>query len=210
MYKIEEEALIQNESNWLYDRRKWLKMALLGGIALSSPWIISCDSDVDEKTPNLDGNGILTKGEMKVLFSLQNTLFPKTPNSPSASEINAHQFFVWMMSDPHFPQSEKDYYLEKLQQFKTQFEEEYEKSFDLGSELEQTKFIEININESWFQGFLSRMITIIFEATLLDPIYGGNTDELGWQWLEHIPGSPRPNSDNKYPQILHQLRASIS
>jgi len=45
------------------------------------------------------------------------------------------------------------------------------------------------------------MLTLIFEALLLDPIYGVNTNNIGWNWLNHDPGVPRPNKENMYPTI---------
>jgi len=38
----------------------------------------------------------------------------------------------------------------------------------------------------------------IFEALLVDPVYGGNPNGIGWKWLEHQPGLPRPTADKRY------------
>ena len=38
----------------------------------------------------------------------------------------------------------------------------------------------------------------IFEALLSDPVYGGNPEGIGWRWLGHRPGFPRPNQRNRY------------
>ena len=46
--------------------------------------------------------------------------------------------------------------------------------------------------------WLSLMMTYLLEALLSDPVYGGNKDQKGWQWLEHIPGFPTPTTDQVY------------
>jgi hypothetical protein len=42
--------------------------------------------------------------------------------------------------------------------------------------------------EKW----LSRLIYYTIEAMFSDPIYGGNTYELGWTSTLHTTGNPRP------------------
>ena len=46
---------------------------------------------------------------------------------------------------------------------------------------------------------MNRVLSYILEALATDPIYGGNTNEIGWDWLEHQPGMPRPSTTNKHP-----------
>jgi len=42
------------------------------------------------------------------------------------------------------------------------------------------------------------MMSYLIEALLSDPVYGGNKDQKGWLWLEHIPGFPTPGPDKVY------------
>ena len=39
------------------------------------------------------------------------------------------------------------------------------------------------------------------EALLTAPAYGGNTDGIGWRWLEYVPGFPLPGSGTRYPEL---------
>lgn len=48
------------------------------------------------------------------------------------------------------------------------------------------------------QSWLSMLMVYLLEALLADPIYGGNTDTRGWQWLRHQPGFPRPPADHAW------------
>ena len=46
----------------------------------------------------------------------------------------------------------------------------------------------------WGESFIETILTYLFEALLGDPIYGINKDEVGWKWLHHTPGLPRPTA----------------
>ena len=41
----------------------------------------------------------------------------------------------------------------------------------------------------------------LLEALLADPVYGGNTDEVGWKWLGYTAGFPRPPIGKRYFEI---------
>lgn len=183
---------------------------MLGGIAASAPWITSCETVSDEDMPNLDGGEIFTQEEMKNIYALQNFLLPEEGYGPSAAQMNAHQYFVWSLSDVHLPSSEKEYFVGKTIQFFKICKEQMNKSFHELEDMEKEKFLLKNMPEGWFESYVSRMITVIFEATLLDPIYGGNTEEKGWEWLEHSPGSPQPTTETKYPEILNKIKPQLS
>lgn len=193
--------------SWQMERRKWLKLAL-AGVALSQiPWIISCDSNKTEDlvTLSLDGKGMLSLDEMKALHTIQNILVPNDGNGPSAEMVNAHAYFIWTLEDQKLPNSEKDYFIDKLKDLILLCKEKFGKNLIDLDKADQELFIANNTLSGWTQGYLSRMITIIFEAILLDPIYGGNPDEIGWDWLEHIGGAPRPTAATKYPEIYNNI-----
>lgn len=208
-YEIEEIEL-GKDLKWQLNRRRWLQLALLGSAAISLPWITSCESSSEEGLPNLDGGGIFTSEEMKNVYALQNFLLPDEGDGPSASKMNAHQYFVWSLNDKHLPSSEKDYFVGKSIQTFDLCKEQMGKSFYELESMEAENFLLKNMSEGWFESYISRMITVIFEATLLDPIYGGNINEEGWNWLEHIPGSPRPDVNTKYPNILTKINPNLA
>lgn len=189
------------------ERRKWLKLAFAGIVLTQIPWIVSCENtSIDpNKIPVLDGKDILTNEEMKTLYLIQNILVPNDGNGPSAGMVNAHNYFIWTLEDQNLPISEKEYFINKLQDLITLSKEKFGNNFNDLPSKDQELFIANNITSGWTQTFLSRMITIIFEAMLLDPIYGGNPNEIGWDWLDHIGGSPRTNAQTKYPEIYQNI-----
>jgi gluconate 2-dehydrogenase gamma chain len=56
----------------------------------------------------------------------------------------------------------------------------------------------------WGKNWCAAMLMLIFEALLLDPLYGGNTNEAGWKWLKHTAGYPRPTEANRYERIMER------
>ena len=73
----------------------------------------------------------------------------------------------------------------------------------------QTKIVGLLAKKKKTKVWLSKLLTSIFEALLADPIYGGNPNEIGWEWLGHNPGSPRPEERNSYPNIIKTVRNEI-
>ncbi|MEE8342688.1 MAG: gluconate 2-dehydrogenase subunit 3 family protein, partial [Gammaproteobacteria bacterium] len=51
------------------------------------------------------------------------------------------------------------------------------------------------------RNWLSTLLTYLLEALLADPVYGGNPNGIGWQWLEHQPGYPLPPKDKAWHRI---------
>jgi len=136
--------------------------------------------------------------ERSVLSAVQEHLFPSTFDSPGAKDINATKYLENIMKNKIFKPSNRQliksgiYWVDET-----------------ASKLENRSFLKLSIYkkekvlrdiETFRNGekWLSLILTYIFEALLSDPLYGGNPNGIGWQWLEHQPGYPRPNSNMIY------------
>jgi len=49
--------------------------------------------------------------------------------------------------------------------------------------------------------WLATLIAYTLEALLGDPLYGGNPEGIGWRWLGHEPGLPRPTPLTIYGRL---------
>lgn len=145
-----------------------------------------------------------SKEEFRSLSALLETLFPDDGNGPGALTLNADKYVLWILNDEISDPEESDYILDKFEQFESKLKKEKEVRFHELSRSAQIDWIDQESKESDGRKLFSRLMTLIFEALLLDPLYNVNPDGIGWEWLEHDPGLPRPSSDNKYPQILEQ------
>lgn len=189
-----------NENEWLISRKAFVKTLVLSGVALQLPWLSSCstDDEVGETKP-------LTKSQFKTLRAVQDILFPEDENGPSARDINASNYLVWVLNDKRVDPEENAYLIEKLDEFISQTKQKYGYEFFELYQTTQEEFIESISSEAWGEKWLSRLITFIFEALLLDPSYGCNANEVGWEWLNHDPGQPRPIKEIMYPEIFDKL-----
>jgi hypothetical protein len=173
---------------------------LLGIVAISTaaiiPTAISCSS-----SPIHDVHNQLTEFDFATLIAVQNHLFPARENSPGAEQLHAATYYSWTLmdkeEDPAITQKMRDglKWIEETSQdlFKTSF-------MELSDEQKEIALRTLE-KESYGESWISLTITRIFEALLSDPIYGSNTSEAGWKWLDHTAGIPRPTQTNKYKNI---------
>ena len=145
-----------------------------------------------EKIPAGRDPNILSELEWNILVAIQDILFPSEENSPGARDINAAGFFQWVISDPLLDPDETEFRKNGITWIEETAVENRSKSFvDLDKD-KQEMVLRYAEKYSWGESWLSATILHIFEALLSDPIYGGNTDERGWKWLNYTAGIPRP------------------
>ena len=124
----------------------------------------------------------------KVIEAVQEVLFPKGLNAPSASEFGATNYLAVVSTHPSFWAEDLKflaYGAELLMQEKSAFLTMSPKERDEALR----DFVSKNIKgERW----VSLLLFYTIEALLSDPIYGGNRDKLGWRWLNHNSGQPQP------------------
>lgn len=191
---------MNSDNQWEISRKSFVKSILLSGAALQLPWLLSCSNDKEytgSTTP-------LSKEQFNLLLAVQNTLFPADGNGPGAADVNAGTYVLWVLNDDRVDPEENEYLIEKLDKFKVRCKEETGYEFtDLNAE-EQHQFVRKISEIIWGRRWTSRLLTLIFEALLLDPQYNINPNEIGWKWLNHDPGSPRPTKKILYPEIFER------
>lgn len=144
----------------------------------------------------------LTDEDFTTLTEVQEHLFPRNSNSPGAIDIHAAQYFTWVLMDTEKDPDTLTQLRDGIRWTKETANETYSQKFiDLDFD-EKENVIQIMANEGWGENWLSLTLTLIFEALLSDPIYGSNTDETGWEWLEHSAGNPRPDQSQMYNPIV--------
>jgi len=138
------------------------------------------------------------------LSEVQEHLFPRSKEigdknfSPSAKDINAIGYLQVMLDAPDADNDEVKFILKGVtwldQLSKTMLKAPFVRLNTIEREQVLQKISASETGETW----LSTLLRYIFEALLTDPVYGGNTNSMGWKWLEHQAGFPRPPEDKKY------------
>jgi len=174
------------------DRRTFLyRIGAIGALAVATPLIYKMITDERDSS-------VFNNRQWEIVEAVQNHLFPSRKDSPGAKEINARLYLQWVVSDPNMDPEEMQWVINGFDWIEETAFEETNKSFlELGFD-EKEKVLRVAEAAGWGENWISKNLLYIFEALLCDPIYGGNENEIGWKWLEHIPGLPRPTEKQRY------------
>jgi len=167
-----------------------------GGVIASTIASLSMKSfsAVFDKTwaDKLVDSGLSSK-QWEILFAVQNHLLPSEPGKPGAQDVNTLSYFRSIITDPDYDQGDRNFVKTGLIELE-----------GISIKLMKTTFIDLSATqrEQALRAFekepngypwITTQLNYILEALLTDPLYGGNPNGIGWKWLEHTPGFPRPN-----------------
>lgn len=193
---------LKNVPDWQVSRKEFLRTLLAASLLTSIP-VSKLFGQTGPYTQS-----VLNEDQKSILKSIQEILFPSDENGPGADELNAFDYLIWVVSDPNKDPGEVDYIINGIAWVDETANEEYSKNYNDLSQKEKEELVAEISRERWGGNWLSVILTFIFEALLCDPQYGGNQDNIGWKWLDHNPGQPRPTKKLLYPGILTTMRES--
>lgn len=140
--------------------------------------------------------------QRQTVASVQEHLFPKGPDSPGATDINAAAYLEWVITTPGIDPDTRNTIVNGVGRLQDASRERFDAVFvDLDDERSEQLLRYLADKTRWGRAWLSLMLYYIFEALLSDPVYGGNPDGIGWRWLQHQPGFPRPPADKIYGKL---------
>ncbi len=145
---------------------------------------------------------LFTEQQRAIVSAVQEHLFPKGANSPGAIDINAGPYLEWAITAPGIDPDTRNTIVNGVGRLQDATRERFGDVFNrLSYEQKEQLLRYLADNTRWGRAWLSLMLYYIFEALLSDPVYGGNPDGIGWKWLEHQPGFPRPPPDRIYGRL---------
>lgn len=189
------EFYAQLPSNW--QRRKFLTQAAKSATALTlAPLLLQLSACQRQEATQT----ILQQHPWPTFAAVHAVLFPADGNGPSAQDIQATLYLHQVLQTPDFDVAERKFILDGVA-WLDQYAKEQHKSTFLGLAAPKQDVVLRAIAQSeagdrWLGGLL----TYLLEALLSDPVYGGNPQGIGWQWLQHQPGFPRPTQPS-YQQV---------
>lgn len=173
----------------LLSRREFISILA----ATASVYPLSSLATNSSKKPVIEYN----KEPWITLSAVQEHLFPKE-TSIGAKDIQALEYLRATMNTPDFNEDEKKLIHNGVGWLNALSMQTHSKKFiQLDNKLKEKILRRIegsNAGERW----LSTLLTYLLEALLSDPVYGGNPKGIGWKWLQHQPGFPRPSANKKY------------
>jgi len=144
---------------------------------------------------------IFSKRQWQLVAAVQEMLFPSDENSPGAGDIHAGPYLQLVVADKNVDSQLTTFIREGFDWLEEETQKRHGTSF-LKMNLSRREAVLHEIETTdWGETWLALLLLYIFEALLSDPIYGANPDGIGWQWLNHHPGYPRPNKNTMYGKI---------
>ena len=188
---------------WKLSRGNFLKsLAILG---LASQLVVSCNSEKENTSEAQEITPLMSNLEARTIRAVQSILFPNDGNGPSAEDLNAFEYLLWFLQDELLDDYNRKSYAKGATKVNQKALDLFNQNFtDLPLD-KQEEIVALMVADKKTKMWFSRLVTYIFEALLADPIYGANPNNVGWQWLSHNPGQPRPSTEISYPTIFKTI-----
>lgn len=184
----------------MLNRREFIRVIALAVAAY--PLSSLAESRKQEQLPAKDTFRQKLKDPWLTLAEVQEHLFPAETEapliSPGAKDIHALDYLRAMMAAPDFDKTKHELIIKGVTWLNELSKQNHSKMFiQLDSETKEKILRRIESSRPG-QRWLSVILTYLLEALLTDPVYAGNPDGIGWAWLQHQAGFPRPPEDKKY------------
>ncbi len=179
----------------LISRRRLLMAAAGGSLATMFPLsAVAAENNRQKPAKKLE--------RWPVIDVVQQHLFPAEVKAPGAREINALAYLQFVVTDTTLDAEDREFITQGAVWMEGMAQQMHKASFTKLDEKDREAVLRRIAASDSGENWLSTLMLYIVEALLTDPVYGGNTDQLGWKWLEHIPGFPRPPPDKTFPHLL--------
>ena len=140
--------------------------------------------------------------QRRALRAVQEHRFPGEADSPGAADINAAAYLEMAISAPGIDPDTRNTVVNGIGRLQDASRERFDVLFNSLDYEQREQLLRYLADETrWGRAWLSLLLYYVFEALLSDPVYGGNPGEIGWRWLEHQPGFPRPPADTTYGSL---------
>ncbi len=156
----------------------------------------SVNSSLSQSKVTIDPG--LSRRQWKTIIAVQDHLFPSEQDAPGAKEVNSQAYLYAILSDANRDDEDRQLVKNGLLELQDICWQQYKKLFTQltaeQAELVLREFEKSPDGRPW----LMTILGYIFEALLVDPVYGGNPNGIGWKWLQHQAGLPRPTMETRY------------
>jgi len=188
-------------------RREFItRMSLLGSLAMSYPPSALAELRQSKKTTVEKWQ---QQPEWQTLAQVQEILFPPGDDIPGASDIGATIYLYRAIENPGADGEDKDFIFRGIGWLDGLTQERHKKTFVQLSETQQQATIEVIVKSKAGQNWIATLLTYTLEALLMDPVYGGNPDGIGWKWLAHQPGFPTPPVDKTWDKLVQRRHMTV-
>lgn len=117
---------------------------------------------------------------------------------PKAKElgINIPRYMHTVFSHSRITTQEKEFLKNGVKWLNEEAFEMHKNNYKSLSKSKRQEVLHSFAKTQWGENFLDSILRYTLEATLGDPIYGGNNNQAGWRWLEF--DTPNPVAKRAY------------
>ncbi|MGD8384068.1 MAG: gluconate 2-dehydrogenase subunit 3 family protein [Lysobacterales bacterium] len=143
-----------------------------------------------------------TAEQRGVMTALTEHLLPKGANSPGAGDVNAVAYMEFTVFREGMDPGLQRFFLRRIATVQEASQERFSTPFPRLDETQRELLVgDIARHTHWGEHWLALVLGYVLEALLADPVYGGNPGGIGWRWLQHRAGFPRPPRDKIYTRL---------
>lgn len=136
---------------------------------------------------------LFSSSQQATVQAVQAHLFPNDPDSPGAMDINATEYLQRAITAPGIDPDTRNVIVNGADRFQDASRERFDGVVATLKHQEREILLRYLADKTrWGRAWLSLLLYYILEALLSDPVYGGNPNGIGWHWLDHQAGFPRP------------------
>jgi gluconate 2-dehydrogenase gamma chain len=178
-------------------RRDFLKRSSLAALSVGVPKAACADTGAGQAVSGKTFN----QAQWSTIGAVQDHLLPSEPDSPGARDLNATAYLDRTLADPKFDPDIRGFILKGIGWLDEIAREQQGLAFHQVETAGREDLLRRIAGKGAGERWLSTLITYSLEAMLADPLYGGNPGGIGWKWLDHDPGQPRPAADKIYGRL---------
>jgi len=192
------------------NRRDFVKSSLAVSLLAG---LVGCKPSVNESSSKANNEPLIKSSKDTVelgayvfsdkqqqdLQAISMRLFPDDGDGPSADDLHFLTYLEWAMTDEQNVSDGDPEFIAKGIGWLNQFSnDDYGKDFkDLSTEV-QDKLLTATAKSDAGERWMALLVYYLIEALALDPFYGGNPNQVGWNWLQHQGGFPHPVAGKTY------------
>ena len=128
-------------------------------------------------------------------------LLPSESDSPGAADINALGYLRFVVNDARTAADDREFILQGNRWLDDLAKERLGRSFVALNGEEKEQLLRQIARSAAGENWISTLLSYLLEALLTAPAYGGNTDQVGWRWLQVVPGFPLPGPGTRYTEL---------
>ena len=156
------------------------------------------EDGVFTRSPPSTGN-YFSDRQRSTLDAVLMRLFPEDGNGPGARDLNALPYLEWTMTEPvNLRDGDPEFFAKGIGWLDSVSRTMHGGCFVSLTHDQQNASMRQLAQTKPGENWLSLIMFYLTEALTLDPYYGGNPDMIGWMWLDHRPGFPRPVAGKDY------------